>query len=431
MKANLSGFEAGLSSSKKQFFLGTHRTASPRETLERITPHLKACGITRVANVTGLDYIGIPVVMVVRPNSRGVSVAQGKGASLDAAKVSGLMEAIETFHAERIQENLRFGTLRDLQNDLCIAKVAELPQRPGSRFHPDIPMLWIEGKRLKEQSPVWVPYNVVHTNYTLPSPPGSGIFAETSNGLASGNHLYEAICHGICELIERDAVSLKYLSFSEGDEPVQRSECRVDLSTIDDPLCRDVLECYSRARIAVDVLDFTSDIGVPVFECNIREQKGNHFRSLYPTVGWGCHPSRQVALMRALTEAAQSRLTLIAGSRDDAHRNNYRQYGVNSEFPNSKTKTGRNETAGVRFEQISTVNNGSLEEEMHHLERSLRIAGLDEIIVIDLTKQDLAIPVVRVIVPGLEGIGPGTGLIGLYRKGRRAQSLQSRKRVPA
>ena len=68
-------------------------------------------GITRIANITGLDRLGIPVVMVCRPNSRSIAVSQGKGLTLDAAKASGLMESVETFHAESITRPLdsRYG----------------------------------------------------------------------------------------------------------------------------------------------------------------------------------------------------------------------------------------------------------------------------------------------------------------------------------
>ena len=60
-------------------------------------------GITRLANVTGLDRIGIPVVQAVRPNSRSLSVSQGKGVDMDSAKASAMMEAFELWHAERIE----------------------------------------------------------------------------------------------------------------------------------------------------------------------------------------------------------------------------------------------------------------------------------------------------------------------------------------
>src|SRR5580700_8911003 len=84
----------------KRFRQGTHRTAAPEETLARVRPHMARMGITRLGNITGLDRIGIPVAIAVRPNSRSVSVSQGKGLDLTQAKASALMEAAEGFHAE-------------------------------------------------------------------------------------------------------------------------------------------------------------------------------------------------------------------------------------------------------------------------------------------------------------------------------------------
>src|SRR6478609_1704254 len=86
----------------KRFFEGSQRARLPMETLEQILPIKHQFGITRVANVTGLDRIGLPVVLVTRPNSRSVAVSQGKGTSLEAAKVSALMEGIELWHAENL-----------------------------------------------------------------------------------------------------------------------------------------------------------------------------------------------------------------------------------------------------------------------------------------------------------------------------------------
>src|SRR5580693_1007357 len=106
---------------------GAHRRCSPLETLARVTPHLTSMGITRIANVTGLDNIGIPVVMVCRPNSRGLSVSQGKGLDLDEARVSGVMEAAELFHAENIERPLVFETYARLRRQVCVAEPSVLP----------------------------------------------------------------------------------------------------------------------------------------------------------------------------------------------------------------------------------------------------------------------------------------------------------------
>src|SRR5918995_3479572 len=109
---------------------GTHRLVAPGATVERVAPLRARMGITRVANVTGLDRIGIPVVMVCRPNSRSIAVSQGKGLDLDAAKASGVMEAIELYHAERVELPLKLGSSRDLARTHRLIDLHALPRVP-------------------------------------------------------------------------------------------------------------------------------------------------------------------------------------------------------------------------------------------------------------------------------------------------------------
>src|SRR4051812_30970889 len=99
---------------KKAFRGGTERAVPPAETLDRILPLLPEFGITRIANVTGLDRVGLPVIAVSRPNSRSISVSQGKGLTLEAAQVSGLMESIESWHAEHALLPLLLGSEAEL-----------------------------------------------------------------------------------------------------------------------------------------------------------------------------------------------------------------------------------------------------------------------------------------------------------------------------
>src|SRR3954470_9324245 len=120
--------------SNKGFRHGTHRLVAPEQTLQRIQPLLRSVGITRVANITGLDVIGIPVVAVMRPNSRSIAVAQGKGLDLTAAKVSGLMEAIENFHAERIRAPLALASWDEMCERGAMLDVSSLPRAAGGAF---------------------------------------------------------------------------------------------------------------------------------------------------------------------------------------------------------------------------------------------------------------------------------------------------------
>ena len=95
---------------------------------------------------------------------------------------------------------------------------------------------------------------------------GSGCFTLTSTGLASGNHILEAISHGICEVVERDATTLWHAMDKESQQ-----KTRIDLNTIDDPTCAEVVEKFMRADVAVAVWEMTTDVGIPAFLCVFAE----------------------------------------------------------------------------------------------------------------------------------------------------------------
>jgi ribosomal protein S12 methylthiotransferase accessory factor len=403
---------------RKEHRAGTHRTVAPGETIERVQRWLPVFGITRVANVTGLDAIGIPVVAVVRPNARSVSVSQGKGLDLAAAKASGLMEAVESYHAERIVLPLKLASYHEMRFRHTLVDVAGLPRNGAGRFDPAERILWIEGHELGGDQSTWLPFEVVHTNYTLPLPPSSGAFAMSSNGLASGNHVLEAVSHGICELVERDGTTL----WNRLSPEAQRAT-RIDPATIDDPSCRELLALYERADVAVAIWDTTSDVGIPSFRCTVADRSPSPLRPLYATSGAGCHPTREVALSRALTEAAQTRLTLIAGSRDDAVR---ATYGAARDVEAQRAALGRmTPHDGMRsFTAVPTRAHDTFDEDVAWELDRLAACGLPRAIVVDLTRPELRIPVVRVIVPGLEGIDEVPGFVS----GTRAQVRETRAR---
>jgi ribosomal protein S12 methylthiotransferase accessory factor len=390
----------------KTFRLGTHRIASPSATVARVRPIFGPVGITRVANVTGLDCVGIPVVMVCRPNSRSLAVSQGKGINLDAARASGIMEAVELYHAERIVHPLKLATWNELRFTHPLVLVDTLPMISESAFHPELSLLWIQGIDLLASSIKWLPYELVHTNYTLPFPSGTGCFVMSSNGLASGNHALEAINHGLCEVIERDAGALFRLQSLE-----YQAERRVDLDSIDSSECRELLGLFAQAGVAVGVWDMTSDIGVAAFRVVILDREPSVFRPLAPVEGMGCHPARDVALSRALTEAAQARLTMIAGSRDDTGRQRFEQASDRELIHRARERLV--ERGQRSFELTPSFVNESLEADLERTLYQLKQADLTEAIVVDLTRPEFQIPVVRIVVPGLEtyhhvqGYAPG------------------------
>jgi len=378
---------------------GTHRVVAPRETVERVRPLMASMGITRIADVTGLDCIGVPVVMVVRPNSRSVAVSQGKGLDIWAAKASGLMESVEGYHAEFMTLPLKYCSYRELCRTHTVADVAALPREDPSLFHQDRALLWMEGFDLLKDEPVWVPHELVHTIYTVDKVACPGNFAASSNGLASGNHLLEAISHGICEVVERDATTLYSLL-----SPSQQDARRIDLDTVDDPGCREVLEKYERAGIAVGVWDETTDVGLACFSCTIVDRDSKGPFDLFSAGGSGCHPAREVALLRALTEAAQSRTATISGSRDDLFRTMYERAGSPEPLAGLRQRLAA-DTAHRDFHDAPTFVGESLDHDVAWELKRLTAAGVDRVVVVDLTKPEFGLPVARVIIPGLEARG--------------------------
>jgi YcaO-like protein with predicted kinase domain len=380
----------------KRYFAGTHRTVDPEVTLGRLQPLLPRLGITRVAVVTGLDSIGIPVVMVCRPNSRSLSVAQGKGTSLTAAKVSGIMESVEGWHAEHALLPLRLATYRELAAVSRVVDVDGLPRRLNSRFHPDLTILWVEGTDVFSAERTWVPYESVHLDFRVAGPQGAGCFLAISTGLAAGNDVLEAVSHALCEVIERDAITLW------NDTPAAaRAEREIDPATVDDPGCRELLEAFDLAAVGVRMADLTTDVELPVFRATVVDTRSSSVRGIPAASGYGCHPSRAVALSRALTEAAQGRLTTIAGSRDDLPPGTYRRLRDRNVL--RRHSRWLEEASPRSFTDVTNLDAATLEEDVTHELDRLRAVGIREAIVVELGRKDIGVPVVRVVVPGLEG----------------------------
>lgn len=378
-------------------------------------------GITRVANVTGLDVIGIPVVTVCRPNARSLAVSQGKGLDLESAKASGLMESIELYHAERIFRPLVLATLEELSARSAVVATDRLPQLLVSSFHARRKTLWIEAQDWLNDAAKYLPFEMVHANYTLPLPTGSGCFVMSSNGLASGNDLNEAALHGLCEVIERDATTLWVLG-----APHEQARRRVDLESIDDPGCRSLLAAYQQAGVAVGVWDITSDLGIPTFACMIVEEERSKLRVLYPTHGMGCHPVREVALSRALTEAAQGRLTFISGARDDSGVDKYRQAQGEQQWNAARARLSG--PSPRNFRDCPSFPAESVDEDLDLVLSRLTASGITEALITDLTDATIGIPVARVVVPGLEPLYEVPG----YQPGPRAlHALRWRHEVSA
>ena len=399
------GGMVGIGADDKGFRGSTHRACPPEETLARITPHLRRAGITRLADITGLDRIGIPVTLAIRPNSRTVVGSTGKGATLVAAQVSGAMEAIEMYHAEYAECEIVETSVEQLRaNGRSTLDVDRIPTVQHQRIVADAQLLWTHGQDVVSGDEVLVPFSCVHLR---PPQNGSRVsrspFQRSSNGLASGNIRIEAILAGMYEVIERDAFALARARPGFWS----RSDTVVNLRALNLPVVNELVAKCEAAEILVIVQDMTSDLGVPAFAARL-------FDLAHPdtgtAVGYGCHLETEVALVRAITEAAQARAVVqVAGSRDDTTK--YERWTM--KLFASEVDSALRLQQEATWEPPLSVARGSFQADFDDLVERLAAAGMPQVGVVDMQEEPFPVSVVRVVIPGLEGIwtfpsyGPG------------------------
>ena len=372
--------EMGKATDKKFVLVGTHRVRPPEETLARVEPFLPRIGITRVAEITQLDELGIPVFQAIRPNSRNVSVSQGKGITKLLAKVSAIMESIESWHAEQPELASTRATIGEMASHLPYS-IYDLNLSKHHLIHDNLELEWFPARRLDTSEETFVPADYIRLDFTTTRDWLLPTFYTTSNGLASGNILEEAILHGLYEVIERDTFERARIGGC--------SKTPIDPSTVDGAASASVLELLWRAKASVEIFSAVGPTGIGCFEANITSPT-------YPikASGYGCHLDRDVALSRALTEAAQSRLSIISGARDDIRHHAY--VGIRNRRPAVRSFITQPLTD---FRQTPSAPHSYLTADLNEVIRRVCSVTAPPPLVVDLTRQELNIPVAYVIVP--------------------------------
>ncbi len=400
--------ELKLTKCPKRYFIGTHRALEPEETLRLIEPKTKIIGVTRISDITGLDRVGIPIYSCVRPRAAegAISVYSGKGVTGILAKVSVIMEAIERYSAEvkpQDEDKMIKGSYKELSVRYNVVDPSTLILPFSSPYTSSSTLRWIRGFDLMNEEEVLVPVSAVFHPYNPKD--DLHLFRTNTNGLASGNTIEEAILHGLMEVIERDAWSLAELSKC-GGKIIEVSE--------EHKLVRELLEKFERASIKVFLRDITSDLEIPVVAAASDDLKLRDPALL--TIGFGAHLDPEIATIRALLEVAQSRLVQIQGAREDAYRANLMRI-MGYERIKHLNKHWFSESDDVkRLSDMSRLAKEDILDEIRLVIDILRKKGFERVIIVNLTRPEVSIPTVRVIVPGLEIYGIDQDRIGLRGK---------------
>lgn len=397
----------------QEYAQGTQRVFDPEETLRRVQPILSKCGITRVLDTTYIDRIGIPTYNATRPEGIILSLSNGKGWTNAAAAASAVMESIEVDHAEYPDiSTWRLSTSESMLRVEGLEVIAPKslicdclwPQDDYGGFYytPDLLLDWVAGVELITSKTVFLPASAIYVK-----PPFMHYF--TSNGLASGNTFEEAVLHAICEIVERDAIA-KLIGRTKDSPPTGLR--RIDLQSIPGHLVK-LADCVAAAGIEMFLLSLPSAIDIytfwTVFHC-----PGEPGINLGISGGYGTHTNPQIAASRALTEAAQSRLTHIHGAREDLgidHTNRQLDPAEQIERVAIQSRTFE------KFRNIPVWTWDDLLATYPHRAQGLSVArsldlvlemlqaagkGKGKVYVHDLTKPDMGLSVVKVFIPGLK-----------------------------
>jgi hypothetical protein len=185
-----------------------------------------------------------------------------------------------------------FASARELARQHQIFDFERLCRVSGSSISADTRIMWIEGRDILGNEPRMLPFELVHADFTVPRPPGSGYFLLSTNGLASGNSMPEAILHGTCEVIERDAATMFSLDYRLSET------CRLDLDSVKDGYCRATSET-GECRLGRCCLGYYYGHSGSCLRCQIMERTAAIMGQQFRLKAW-LPPNRAVALVRAL-----------------------------------------------------------------------------------------------------------------------------------
>ena len=391
-------------------FSSSLRTEPLEVTLSRARAVAQQLGISRVTDITRLDCVGVPVFASIRPNALpgSLCVNAGKGVSVAEAKVGAYMEAIEYAFAEFNLSSLKIKnvkagdvyegkTRRDSILDFCPVM--------GSTIDLDEPMACVEAVDIGTRKKFLVPAELVFLPYPAQLG-GNRYFGSTSNGLSSGNSVLEATVHGLAEVIERDICSFQ--SIKDESALVEKESLPPMVQKINSTLFEAGLQLYVRY--------LGNKFQLPYFMSVVAEWKSDD--PIYVSAGYGCHPSRDIALTRSVCEALQSRLSFIHGGRDDLIGRYYRFKGWSRHARRSYAgKLLRKVTENGKSISFKSTDDQSklardLDSALKLLMTILKNNEFRHALRIVYTPASFPLQVVRIIVPGLECFNETTTRIG-------------------
>ena len=373
----------------KVYILETHRSKTPDSTLQFIERIKETAGMLNFRNATEVDRIGIQVFTCDRIRPDGSTTSHtGKGVSPIQAQVSITMEAIERYCSEfreEYKDKLVRGSYNQLKSKFNVLNPREMILSESSDYDDDGEIHWIWGRDLSREEEILVPacavYHPFHEDKVL-------TMNTHTNGIAAGNTMEEAVIHGLAEVVERDAWSIAQYTQHFHDAIFIENDRENDFII-------GIFEKFEKAGIEIVAKDLTTDVGIPVVAAFSRDL---HHGTMETIDGLGAHLDPKVATVRALLEIATTRALFI------------QKYGLEGMCETAPLYLRQGEDENFRFyaynqkgiKELEVGYSTDIYDDIQSMLSKLRVKGLERVIAVNLTRSDVDIPTVRMIVPGME-----------------------------
>ncbi|MDV7142560.1 YcaO-like family protein [Tropicimonas sp. TH_r6] len=290
-------------------FLSAAIDAAPERSLDagafwqRLRPRLRDFGISRVADITGLDHVGFPVAQAVRPEARSNAVTQGKASSLEGAAVGAVLECLEMAAGEDVARLPVAGPCDRIDWSVLAP----------TGYWPDAGSAFVAAWDIGRDAPGAVPQDLLSTDFSRGAEAEAAPILRQSIGLGAGTNFAAAMMHGLLECIEADARVRAEAGGRWRRVAPDRGDARFGalLTRLEERGMRVLFHDMSRRDDVVSVA------------ASVMEPPGASALPL-PAAGYGCRPSVSAAMDAALSEAVQARLAVISGAREDITQRAYR-----------------------------------------------------------------------------------------------------------
>ncbi|HYQ01836.1 MAG TPA: YcaO-like family protein [Polyangiaceae bacterium] len=363
----------------------------------------RLAGVTRVAEISFLSPGGVRVFQATRPDPCSHvffgqnSSSQGKGRTRARARLSALLEAIEGYSAEPRNVDLVRGSYTFLQRVRPIISPDRYRHQRARNAWDDAPLVWTSALCLRRHVDVLVPAERVFFPFFPADYETKSFCLSSSTGLGAGVDLLQATLHGLHEVIERDYRAKVQRG---SDQVVVEQLSPIDVARL--PLVKRILR--QQPELSVLVLSLRhqgASLDSPVMLMSIL---------LDPEGGTNCgfcsDFSVRRALDRSLTEAMQCLVTGLSATREDATIR--RLADADAPAPRDVAvhpAPALDSAPRVGLSELGERGQKGLDDprrEVAALVAFVASLGLPDVLVKDLTRLGIDVPVVRVVVPGAE-----------------------------